>query len=254
MVDRLRQQRAAELGLLIGQDHARAAAAGGERRHEPGRAGADHEHVAVRVHVLVAIGIGLARRPPQPRRAPDDAFVDASPPALRPHEGLVVKACREKRREYAVERPKVEPDGWPAVLARGAEALVQLDHRRARVRLGEPPLAQLHQRIGFLGAGAEDAARAMVLEAASDQVDAVGQQSRSERVAGIAFVADAVVSEGERAPPVDAAAAVQPMRLPGADDAHEVSSVPEAITVRSWRAPEAAGAGASIRGRAAPIA
>ena len=84
--------------------------------------------------------------------------------------------------------------------------------------------------------------------------DAVGQQSRSERVAGIAFVADAVVSEGERAPPVDAAAAVQPMPLPGADDAHEVSSVPEAITVRSRRAPEAAGAGASMRGRAAPIA
>ena len=207
VIERLGQKRAAELGLLVGEDHARAAAAGGERRHEPGRPGADHQHVAVRVHVLVAIGIGLARRPPQPRRAADHALVDASPPALWPHEGLVVKACREKRAEQVVQRPEVEAHRWPAVLTRGAEALVQLDRRGPGVRLGEPAAPQLHERVGLLGAGREDAARAMVLEAAPDQMHAVREQRRGERVAGIAFVADAVVSEAQRAPPVDAAAA-----------------------------------------------
>jgi hypothetical protein len=43
---------------------------------------------------------------------------------------------------------------------------------------------------------------------------AVREQRRGERVAGVAFVADAVAGEGERAPPVDAAALLQPMRLP----------------------------------------
>ena len=213
MIGRLAQQRAAELGLLVDQDHARAAAAGGERRHQPGGTAADHEHVAVRVHVLVAIRIGRGRRPAQAGGAADQPLVHAPPPALRPHEGLVVEARREQRAEDVVQRPQVEADGWPAVLARGSEAVVQLDLGGADVGLGARAAAQLHERVRLLGAGAEDAARAVILEAAPDQMDAVRQQRRSERVAGVALVAGAVEGEMQRLPPIDPAAAVQAVRL-----------------------------------------
>ena len=48
--------------------------------------------------------------------------------------------------------------------------------------------ADLDQGVGLLGAGGDDAARAVVLEAAPDQVDAVGQQRRGQGVAAVALV------------------------------------------------------------------
>ena len=67
----LGQQAAAEARLLVGQHHPRAGAAGGERRGEPGRAAADHQHVAMGVALVVAVGIGRARRLAEARGAPD---------------------------------------------------------------------------------------------------------------------------------------------------------------------------------------
>ena len=43
----LEGKRAAEVPSLVGQDHAGAAPARGQRSGEPGRTGADHEHVAI---------------------------------------------------------------------------------------------------------------------------------------------------------------------------------------------------------------
>ena len=119
-----------------------------------------------------------------------------------------------------------------------------------------PPAAQLHERIGFLGAGAEDATGAMVLEAAPDEMDAVRKQRRSERVAGVANVASTVEGEMERPPPINPAPTVQTVLLRGAiADVHGGSSVPEPTTVRSRLAPLRAGAaGVSISGRGSPIA
>src|SRR5690606_6421529 len=121
----------------------------------------------------------------------------------------------------------------------------------ARVGLGKRAAAQLHQRVGLLGAGRENAARAMVLEAASDQMQPVREQRRGERVAGIAVVARAVVGEGQRAPPVDAAAALEAMRLARLARVHDVWS---GTTLRSRRVLDRARAGPSICGRGAPIA
>ena len=58
----LRQEAAAELVLLVGEDHARACAAGGPRRGEARGAAAHDQHVAMGVHPVVAIGIGLGGR------------------------------------------------------------------------------------------------------------------------------------------------------------------------------------------------
>ena len=59
----LRQEAAAEFALLVGENHARARVAGGQRRGESRRAAADDQHVAVGVHPVVAVGIRLGRAP-----------------------------------------------------------------------------------------------------------------------------------------------------------------------------------------------
>ena len=63
-------------------------------------------------------------------------------------------------------RADVEAQRRPAVLARRDEPVVQLLRRRAHVGLGARAARELHQRVRLLGAGAEDAARPVVLEAA----------------------------------------------------------------------------------------
>ena len=64
----LDQQRAAELGLLVAEDDARAGLGRGERGREARRPGADDEHVAMRVALRVAVGIGRASAPGRGRR------------------------------------------------------------------------------------------------------------------------------------------------------------------------------------------
>src|SRR5579859_864119 len=82
------------------------------------------------------------------------------------------------------------------VLAAGAEPIEDLQHGRPRIRL-KPARAAIgaDQRVGFLRTGRQDTAWAMVLERAADQMDAVGEQSRGERIALETIVGDAV--EGE---------------------------------------------------------
>ena len=81
------------------------------------------------------------------------------------------------------------------------------------VGIGGAAPAQLHQGVGFLGPGREDAARAMVFEAAPDQMNAVRQQRRGQGVAAEAPVRPAIEGEGEGAGAVDAAAGGQAMGL-----------------------------------------
>ena len=80
----------------------------------------------------------------------------------------------------------------PAVLAVGDETVVELLLRRARIGLGARAARELDQRIRLVGAGGDDAARAVILEAAADQMHAVGQQGGSQRVARMALVRRAV--------------------------------------------------------------
>ena len=68
----------------------------------------------------------------------------------------------------------------------------------ARATLTEP-----HQRARLLGAGAEDAARPMVLEAPPDQPDAVGKQGGRQTVAGMALAGAAVEAKAQRPAAID---------------------------------------------------
>ena len=90
-----------------------------------------------------------------------------------------------KGAKQIVERADIEAEAGPAVLAVGLEALVELDLRGAQVRGVARGIApHRHQRVRLLGAGGQDAARPVVLERAPDEVHAVGEQRRGERVAG----------------------------------------------------------------------
>ncbi len=60
------EQRAAQLAVLLGQDHPRAGLGGGERGGEPGRPGAHHQHITVRIGLVVAVRIAAVGTLPMP--------------------------------------------------------------------------------------------------------------------------------------------------------------------------------------------
>src|SRR5581483_9367028 len=149
------------------------------------------------------------------RGAADGRLIDLLPERGRPHEGLVVEAGAEDRREKLVHREQIEFERRPAVLARGVEAVVELDGRGAGVRLASRARSELDERARLLGARGQDATGAMIFERARDEADAVGKERRGERVAGMADEVLAVEGEGERAAAVDEAAGRQTVGLRG---------------------------------------
>ena len=65
------------------------------------------------------------------------------------------------------------------------EPVVELDLRRAQVRRLAPAAAiDVDQRVRLLRARRKDAARPVILERAPDEMNAVGQQRRGQRIAG----------------------------------------------------------------------
>ncbi len=198
---------AAEQEVLLGEDHPRAAARGDQRRHQPGGARADDQQVAERRRLLVVVGVGEGGERPEPRSAPDRRLVDLLPELRGPHEGLVVEARAEQRREQPVHGEQVEAQRRPTVLALRLEAVVELGHRGAGVRLATRASAQFHQGVRLLGTGGQHAARAVILERASEQAHLVGEQRGGQRVAGVALMPAPVETEAQRAGAVDQAAA-----------------------------------------------
>ena len=204
------QQAAARLGSVIGQQHACPRATGTQCRHQAGGASAGHQHVAMPVPCLVgshhAVGIWRKR---QTGRAPDMRLVDMP---VRPHEGLVVERRRQHARKQLVEREHIEPGRRPTVDRARLQPVAQL-HRRDGLAARLVVAQQLHERRRFFLAGAGDAARTVVLEAARREPLAVGQQRRRERVAWVAGVAAAVEAEPDGACAVYSTALIQPHRF-----------------------------------------
>ena len=82
-----------------------------------------------------ASGSGAPDSAPEPGRAADQRLVDPLPERRRPHEGLVVEPRAEQRREQVVRPPSGRSrSARPAVLAEGDQPVVDLLHRRPRVR------------------------------------------------------------------------------------------------------------------------
>ena len=155
----------------------------------------------------IAIRIGAVRGNSQPCGASDRPF-EKMP--VGPNEGLVVKTGNEQRRCQLVYPAQIEPRRWPAIDAGGHEAIDQRNLRRFQIGFGVIALTQPHQRVGFFGSGGHDPTRAMILEAAPDQLDAVGQQGRGQRVAGMAAIFAPVKPKAQAARPINQSAVGQP--------------------------------------------
>ena len=93
-------------------------------------------------NVRIAVGIGLARARPRPAARRIAARRRASRPSScrtgRAHEGLVIEAGAEQRRQQVVDRADVEGERRPAILARGDQSVIELDLGRAQVRRDSP--------------------------------------------------------------------------------------------------------------------
>ena len=87
--------------------------------------------------MLVAVGVRRSGGTTDPRGAPDEVFV-AKPPARRrrPHEGLVVEACRQQARQGVVDGPDIEAKRRPPILTGGDQTVEQLLRRSAYVGFG----------------------------------------------------------------------------------------------------------------------
>src|SRR5690606_21375673 len=113
-------------------------------------------------------------------------------------EGLVVEAGRKQRRQQAADGAEIERQRWPAVLRGSSEVVIELLHRGTHVgREATLAAVDANQRVRFLGTGRKDAARAVVLDRAPDEMNAIGQQRRGERVAGETFQRPAVEGEAQ---------------------------------------------------------
>src|SRR3546814_2685636 len=88
-----------------------------------------------------------------------------------------------------MDRADIVPERRPVILAGRLQPVEDLDHGRARVRL-EAAIAAIRpdEGVRLLRTGSKDAARAVILERAADEMDAIGQQRRGERVALIAGI------------------------------------------------------------------
>ena len=204
---RLVQQSPAHFGLLVRKDNPLAALRRCQCRGETGGAGPDHQHIAVRVGVLIAVGIGRNGCSSEARCGANPRLVELVPEGPRPHEGLVVEAGDEDRRQHVVDRPDIEAERRPVVLRADGQAIYRIEARSAIVRIDaiSAPIDR-EQRIRLFGAVAEDAARTMILEGTADEVDAVGKQRRGDRIASVRLDDPAVEPHGHWLGTIDTAA------------------------------------------------
>ena len=178
-------QRAADFGIFIHQNDAGTGFCRGKRRRQAGDAGAGHQHVAMGITAGIMIRIRLARRFSETSGAADQRFVNLMPGGLRPHEGLIIKARCEHRREKIVDGAQIEGERRETVLRGDDRAVEDFLHRGAHVGLLAQAVAgDVDQRIRFLRPGGQETTRAVIFERAADQMHAIGQQRRRD---GIAF-------------------------------------------------------------------
>ena len=206
------EQIATELGILVGEYHPGTGLGGLQRSGETRRTATDHQHIAVHMHLVVAIRVRLGRGSAESRGMADEGFV-LHPEGLRPHKGLVVKPGRKQARQQITYRTEVEADTRPAILAEGFQPLVQLNLGGTQIRLGYRAGFHLNQGIRFLAAGRQNAARAMVFKTSGNQMHAVGEQRRGERIAAEARELPAVEAKFERPITLDVTPGKQAKRL-----------------------------------------
>ena len=158
--------------------------------------------------------IMAARETAQPCGAADGGLIDPLPKGARPHEGLVVKARREKRGHEVIHRQKVKAQRPHAVLTAGGQPLKQLLHGGADVRGLVGGADHFDHRVRLFGSGGQHPTRAVVLKAAPHDFDAVGQKRRGDSVALESLIGLAVKGKADGLCTVDQPLACDPHFAP----------------------------------------
>ena len=213
------EQAPPELRLVVGENHPRARAGGGERSGQPGRPSPHHEHVAEGVALVVPIGVRAVRGAPVPGHSANRPLVPV-PGGARPHEGLVVEPGREHPAEPLQAAREVEAKRGPAVHRVRFEPLHQLHHGPGGMgdrRAFDPGVAHREDPVRLLRPGPDEPARPVILDAAPDGPYPVREQRGGEGISTVTLEAQPVEAEVHAAAAVDTPAAHEPEWL---GDAH----------------------------------
>ncbi len=177
LLDGARRQLPAGL-VLVDREHALAGSRGAERRRQPGRAEADHEHVGMQMR---ALEVARHVRQVDPAAAGDlaDDRLDLRPRPLRLDQRLVVEARRERPVHAVVDRERVALDARPGSLALRRHAVARGAQARANVALA----VDLEQAVGAVAGQAVEPSPAVVLEAARERAHARAEDRRCDAVA-----------------------------------------------------------------------
>ena len=176
---------AAQTGVFVDQHHACARAGRGQRSRQPGRTAADHQHITK----AVTLGRTDPRRPhvdpAQPRHAPEHALPkrEKAPRIKR----LVIEAHRQECAQTIQHACLVVAQATKRVHSLdfliGGHRLHVGTHVRAAMDARRPAF-HLHQRVRVVIRHGKDAARPVVLEAATKHRDPAGKQGAADGVAG----------------------------------------------------------------------
>ena len=151
------------------------------------------------MQVVVPFAVGFSRCVAKAGQGADGVFV-ARPQALRPFEGFAVEAGRHVALRQAADEAFAAPYRAAACLQAG----VEFDLGRFLVGGGMAAVFELDEGVRFFAAGGEDAARAPVFVALSDDAHAVGNECGSEGVARKALVGLSVPVEADGLAGIDA--------------------------------------------------
>ncbi len=191
------EQRAAHFLLFVGQDDTGTGATCCQSRSNPGGAAPNHKHITESEFLGIGIRVSLHWGLTQSCRTSDNLFIDRRPPGGGEHKGLIVESSRKQLGNFLVHRLHIKLHRRPAILAGGGQPVIQIHHSGAGIGFRARSCFQLNQGIGLFGSGAHNAARAVVFEAAPDQLHAIGQQGRGQRVTTIARVTLPIIGEGQ---------------------------------------------------------
>ena len=187
-------ERATDARVLVDQHDFRASARSGQCRHQARRPCSHHQQVGEVIALRRAYMRCVEFQPPQTGDATEQPLPERKQ-GLRLVERLVIEAHRQQPAEPAEQACAIGFD--PAVGVDRGE--IQPGLERLHVGPQIEPRARLHQRVDIVIGHRQQTARAVVLEAATEDAHAGGPQRARWRVAvesgkGLAF-------EGESEPP-----------------------------------------------------
>ncbi len=176
--------------------------ADGSRKSRDTRA--DHEHIGADRDVFVAIRIRLRGCAAKAGQAPNARLIHMP---IGPFEGFVIKAGGQECGKPIVDRGNVEAHAGPAIHAFRGQTLLNFQQAGAHIRRAPRTRPHIHKTRRFFDAAAVDPARPMQFDAASDELHAVRQQRRGQRIAMKPGVAPLVECKADLARAIEPRAA-----------------------------------------------